>query len=79
MLMPIGLFYIGAAMMDSTKKLLGYVTFILSIVALLFGAVLLLFGAIPEFIAILAISAFSIILGIKLFGQAPKPIISRMR
>ena len=72
MLMPIGLFYIGAAMMDSTKKLLGYVTFILSIVALLFGAI-------PEFIAILAISAFSIILGIKLFGQAPKPIISRMR
>jgi len=70
MLLPLSMFYISAALIDSTQKLLGYTTFILGLIALLFGAVLLLGGAIPEIISIFAISIFLIIFGIKLFKQA---------
>ena len=73
---PIAIFYIAAAALDSDQKLLGYFATILGIIGIIFGGVFILFGAIPEFIAALSTSIFTIIFGIKMYKQGPNSIIA---
>lgn len=74
---PICVFYLGAAVMDSTKEPWGYILFILGVISLISGVTLTvgISRAISEFIISLAVSILSIIFGIKLFRHAPNPII----
>jgi hypothetical membrane protein len=74
-LAPIAIIYISAATLDSDQKPLGYFTMILGIIGVIFGGVFILFGAIPELIAIISISIFTIVFGVKMYRQGPKQII----
>ena len=73
-LAPIGILYIGAALMDSGHKPLGYSMLILGIIGIIFGGPLVYFGAIPELISIISVSIFLLIIGIRMYRRAPKPI-----
>jgi len=73
---PIAILYISAAVLDSDQKHLGYFTTILGIIGIIFGGVFILFGAIPELIAVISISIFTIVFGVKMYRQGPKQIIS---
>jgi hypothetical membrane protein len=71
----IGLLYLSAALMDSGQKSLGFLVLLLGIIALLFGGVLIVFRAIPELIASIASSIFTIIFGLKMIKKPPKLIL----
>jgi len=71
----IGLLYISATLMDSGQKSLGFLVLLLGIVALLFGGILIVFRAIPELIASIASSIFTIIFGVKMIKRSPKLIL----
>ena len=73
---PIAILYISAATLDSNQKFLGYFIMILGIIGVIFGGVFILFGAIPELIASISISIFTIIFGVKMYRQSRKHIIS---
>ena len=71
----IGVLYFGAASMDSGQKSLGFLLLLLGIIALIFGGVLIGYRAIPELITSIALTVFSIIFGVKMIRQSPKPIL----
>jgi hypothetical membrane protein len=68
------LLYFGAAAMDAGQKSLGFLVLLLGIIALFFGSILIGYRTIPELIASIASSIFTIIFGFKMM-QSPKIIL----
>lgn len=90
LLAPMAIFYIAAAMIQSSQKSIGYLVTILGVISLLqltslmwilevefstYFSAAIYFRATVQMISMLAIGIFSIIFGVKMYNKAPNPII----